>query len=282
VSGGVGKAVMGRRMVYWLRKRGLIIITAISLTGNVVAGFLLYRDWGAVPVEHEQRVSSGGAVDYEVFRREWGKAWLGLEVTDVTGEVASRYGLDRAEGAWVRGVTAGSPGQKADIGVGDVILSFNGRKIRSAKQFQNDVSGSEVGSEVYMCVARDDYRVTVYAVPEERPGYLMAVGKAFPWLGVEVAEVVFGSDEAERLEEAGKGGGVLVEKVSAKSPAEKAGLQEGDVIMSFNSRKTRTLREFLSDLAGCEAGDEVRMCIMRGDYRVTTYVTLETLLWREI
>ena len=129
-----------------------------------------------------------------------------------------------------------------------------------------------------MCVAKDDYRLTVYAVPEERPSYLMPATKAFPRLGIEVAEVTFGSDEAEKLEEAGKAGGVLVEMILANSPAEKAGLQEGDVIMSFNSRKTRTLREFLSDLAGCQAGDQVRMCIIRNDYRMTIYVTLEKIL----
>ena len=273
---------MGAEMVYWSRKSSLIIVTAISLTGNLVATFVLYRDSPIAAVNHENDLAKAGPLDYEAFKRQWGKAWLGLEVADVTAEVASRYALDRAEGAWVRSVAARSPAQKADIGVGDVILSFNGRKIRTAKQFRSDVSGSEVGSEVYMCLAKDDYRLTVYAVPEERPSYLMPAGNAFPWLGIEIAEVAFGSEEAERLEEAGKAGGVLVEVVWARSPAAKAGLQEGDVIMSFNSRKTRTLREFLSDLAGCEAGDEVRMCIMRGDYRVTTYATLEMLLWREI
>ena len=57
--------------------------------------------------------------------------------------------------------------QKADIANGDVILSFNGRKIRTPEQFRNDLSGSEVGSKVYMCVAKGDYRITVYTVPEK-------------------------------------------------------------------------------------------------------------------
>ena len=131
--------------------------------------------------------------------------------------------------------------------------------------------GSGVGTEVYMCVARDDYRMTVYALPEAR---VNPVTKAFPWLGIEVGEVPFGSAEAHKIEEAGKAGGVLVERILQDSPAEKADLQEGDIIMSFNSRKTRTLPEFLTDLAGAKAGDQVRMCIMRGDIRKTVYATL--------
>ena len=262
-------------MVLLLRKNWLIVVTIISLTLNVIAAFFLYQDSKTTLESHERNLIKAEPLDYESFKSQWGNAWLGLEVTDVTPEVAARKALDRAEGAYVKTVAAGSPAQKADIAPTDVVLSFNGRKIRTAKQFKSDLAGSEVGSEVYMCVAKDDYRITVYAVPVLRPSYLTPATNTFPRLGIEITEVTFGSDEAEKLEEAGKAGGVLVEMVLADSPAEKAGLQEGDVIMSFNSRKTRTLREFLSDLAGCQAGDQVRMCIIRDDYRMTIYVTLE-------
>ena len=262
-------------MRYFLRKNWLIVVTVISLILNVIGGFLLYQDSQNRVDSHEKGLIKQPALDYENLKGQWGKAWLGLEVADVTAEIAARAALDRAEGAWVTSVAAGSPAQKADIAPGDVILSFNGRKIRRPQQLRSDVAGSEVGNEVYMCVAKKDYRVTVYAVPEERPSYLPPVTRAFPWLGIEVAEVAFGSEEAKKLEEADKAGGVLVEKVIRNSPAEKAGLQEGDVIMSFNSRKTRTLREFLSDLAGAQAGETIRTCIVRGDYRKTIYVTLE-------
>ncbi|HIJ70616.1 MAG TPA: PDZ domain-containing protein [Planctomycetes bacterium] len=262
-------------MGYWLRKNRLIAVTIISLALNVVAAFIIYQDSKITIDSHEKNLIKAEPLDYETFKNRWGNAWLGLEVADVTLEVALRKSLDRAEGAYVKTVAAGSPAQKADIAPTDVILSFNGRKIRTPEQLQSDLSGSEVSGEVYMCVAKDDYRLTVYAVPEERPAYLTPVTKTFPRLGIEVAEVTFGSDEAEKLQEAAKAGGVLVEMVLADSPAEKAGLQKDDVIMSFNSRKTRTLREFLSDLAGCQPGDNVRMCIMRDDYRKTIYVTLE-------
>jgi len=262
-------------MGYWLRKNWLIAVTIISLALNVIAAFIICQDSKITIDKHEKNLIKAEPLDYETFKDQWGSAWLGLEVADVTPEQASRKALDRAEGAYVKSVAAGSPAQKADITPTDVILSFNGRKIRTAKQFQSDLSGSEVGNEVYMCVAKDDYRLTVYAVCEERPSYITPATNTFPRLGIEVAEVTFGSDEAQKLEEAGKAGGVLVEMVLADSPAQKADLQEGDVIMSFNSRKTRTLREFLSDLAGCQPGDNVRMCIMRDDYRKTIYVTLE-------
>jgi len=262
-------------MRYFLRKNWLIIVTIISLTLNAIAAFLLYQNPKTTLDIYDKSVIKQLPLDYETFKDQWGKAWLGLDVTDVTPDVAARASLYRVDGAYVKSVAPDSPAQKAGLAPGDVVLSFNGRKIRTPKQFQNDLLGSEVGSEVYICVAKDDHRVTVYAVPEKRPLYFPAVNKTFPLVGIKVSEIAFGSERVEKLEELGKPGGVLVEKVIAGSPAEKAELEEGDIIMSFDSRPVRNLREFLSDLAGAQPGQTVSMCLMRAAYRKTVYVTLE-------
>ena len=125
-------------MGYWLRKNWLIVITITSLTLNVIVAFFLYQDSKIIVDNHEKNLIKQLPLDYESFKDQWGSAWLGLDVTNVTPEIAARAELDRAEGAYVKTVVAGSPAQKADIAPGDVTLSFNGRKIRAAKQFQND------------------------------------------------------------------------------------------------------------------------------------------------
>jgi serine protease Do len=259
----------------FVRKNWLIILTIISLSLNVIAVFVLYRNSKTITDSHEKNLIKVEPLDYETFKAQWGNAWLGLEVSEVTPEIAAAVRLDKVQGALVKTVVPASPADKANIEPGDVIVSFNGRKIRTAGQLQGDLLGSEIGSEVYMCVVKGDYTITVYVVPVERPSYLPPVTKALPWLGAKVSEVLFGSDEAQKLEEVGKAGGILVEEVIRNSPAEEAGLQADDIIMSFNSRKTRTVREFLSDLAGSEPGDEIPMCIIREDIRKTLYVTLE-------
>jgi len=262
-------------MRYFLKNNWLALVTVTSLTLNVIIGILLYQDSKIIAINHEKNLIKQLPLDYDAFITQWGKAWLGLEVSQVGGEIAAAVRLDKEQGALVKSVAPGSPADQVNIQSGDVIVSFNGRKIRDVKQLQGDLLGSEIRTEVYMCVVKGDYTVTVYVVPEERPTYLALPVKPFPWLGVKVSEVVFGSEKATKLEEVGKAGGILVEDVMHDSPAEKADLQEGDIIMSFNSRKTRTLREFLSDLGGSDAGDQVRMCIMRDDIRKTIYVTLE-------
>ncbi|MFH1505298.1 MAG: PDZ domain-containing protein [Candidatus Omnitrophota bacterium] len=262
-------------MNYFFKKNWLIIAIIISFAFNVIAAYFLYQDSKIINDKHEKSIIKQEPLDYENFKNQRGNAWLGLGVVDVTPEAAARVMIDRPEGALVESVLSNSPAQKANIEVGDIILSFNGRKIRTPQQLRSDMLGSEVGSEVYMCVAKEEYRITVYIVPQERPSYLSSPMKTFPWLGVFVSDVIFGSEEADKIEKAGKAGGVLVEEVIPDSPAQKAGLLKDDIITSFNNRKTRTLREFLSDLAGVEPGEEARMCIMREDTRKTIYVILE-------
>ena len=210
-----------------------------------------------------------------LFFQQSERAWLGFEAADVTPQIAGIAGLDKVQGAVVQRVAANSPAEKAGLLRGDIIMSLNGRRVRTAEELRNDISGLEVGAKAQMCVTREDYyRTTVYAIPETAPSWLPREEKTAPWLGVRVSEVAPGSSESSELEDHGKEGGVLVEQVGPGSPADKAGLQPGDVIMSFNSRKVRTVREFLIDLSGAEVGDRVRLCIMRGDIRKTLYTVL--------
>lgn len=201
--------------------------------------------------------------------------WLGLEVTGVTLEIARTIGLRHPQGALVQRVIPGSPAEEAGIQPGDVILSLNDKRIRTPKELKSDLSGVEIGKEVKMCVGRQDYRTTIYATPIGAPPWVPREDKISPYLGVEVTEVNPESKEASGLEESGKDGGVLVKRVMSGSPAEEAGMETGDVIMSFNYRKVKTVREFLTDLRGAEVGGQVQMCIMRGDIRKTVYPVLQ-------
>jgi len=200
--------------------------------------------------------------------------WLGLYVTDVTVEVAIKAGLDKVQGAVIQSVIFGSPACKAGLQSGDIIMSLNGKRVRTAEEFKNDISGLDVDSEIKMCITREDYRTTINVVIEPAPDWYPRENKISPWLGVEVSEVISEKDE-KNLEDLGKEGGVLVKKVFPGSPADKAGIEPDDVLMSFNYRKLRTVREFITEVYGAEAGDRIRICLMRGDIRKTVYPVLE-------
>jgi len=216
-------------------------------------------------------------------------AWLGLEVINTPKETAENSGLGGGEGSLsrdteftgghgvlVKKVIPDSPAEKAGIQVGDIIVSLNGRRIRSAREFRNDISGIKVGTQIKMCIVRGTYRTTIYAITSEAPtNFPDERNKISPWLGIKVAEIDSESSEMGNLKDLGKEGGVFVEEVAQGSPAEKVGLLPGDVIMSFNYRKIRSVNEFLTDLSGCMPNDKIRLCIMRGDIRLTLYPVLE-------
>ena len=129
-------------------------------------------------------------------------------------------------------------------------------------------------TEINMCITREDYRTTINVVIEPAPEWYPRENKISPWLGVEISEVISETDE-KNLEDLGKEGGVLVKKVFPGSPAFKAGIEPDDVLMSFNYRKLRTVREFITELNGAGTGDRIRICLMRGEIRKTLYPVLE-------
>jgi len=92
---------------------------------------------------------------------------------------------------------------------------------------------------------------------------------ATPWIGIDAMDVdtvvaaQLGLDEAK---------GVLVTKVYAGSPAEEAGVERGDVIISFNRQKVKTLADLKGILAGADPGDHVRVCLYRDEARISVYV----------
>ena len=250
-----------------------VIVTLISTVLCVfIIGFLRYLLYSDT-----QEKSSGLQTVSQTFSLDQSQRavpWLGLELTDVTTEVAIKAGLDKVQGALVQQVVFGSPACKAGMQPGDIIMSLNGRRIRTAKEFRNDILGFDVGSEIEMCITREDYRTTIYAVVEPAPDWFPRENKISPWLGVEVGAVSSEKDE-QSLKDLGKDGGVLVKRVYPGSPAGKAGIEPEDVLMSFNYRKVRTVTEFLIDLYGAEAGDRIRICLMRGEIRKTVYPILE-------
>ena len=213
-------------------------------------------------------------ISFAEFTAGIGSGWIGIEARDVTEQEAMAARLDRVEGAMVVRVIPGSPSEKAEFTPSDIIVSFNGRKIRNSRQLQNDIAGAALGNEVKLCVVRDDYRMTLMVVPVEIPPGYPKYSPVCPWLGLEVAQINEESREWLALEEAGKDGGVVVVSVYKDGPAEKVGFLEKDIIMSFNNRKVTSLRQFFADLCGADAGDTARICLIRGDIRKTLYPTL--------
>ena len=84
-----------------------------------------------------------------------GKARLGIDAEDLTGQLGAYFGIPEGEGILVRNVNADSPAEKAGVKAGDVITTFNGERIRTAGELREKLAGIEAGKSVTLGLHRN-------------------------------------------------------------------------------------------------------------------------------
>tara|TARA_Y100000591_G_scaffold330714_1_gene362499 strand:+ start:604 stop:2007 length:1404 start_codon:yes stop_codon:yes gene_type:complete len=99
-------------------------------------------------------------IDQLIEFGETKRGWLGVRIQDVTKEIAEVEQLDEARGALVASVAENSPSDKAGVKAGDIILEFNGQKIREMKELPIIVAKTEVGKKVEVKIWRNKNEIT--------------------------------------------------------------------------------------------------------------------------
>ena len=94
-------------------------------------------------------------IDQLVKFGETKRGWLGVRIQDVTKEIADVENLGEPRGALVASVAENSPSQKAGVEAGDIILEFNGEKIKEMKELPTIVARTEVGKNVKVKIWRN-------------------------------------------------------------------------------------------------------------------------------
>jgi serine protease Do len=196
-------------------------------------------------------------------------SYLGVGVRDIDAESKKSLNLKEERGAEITSVEPGAPADKAGLKQGDVVLEYNGQRIEGTQQFIRMVRETPAGREVKIVVSRSGSPFTVSAQPGEAKHRLQAgpriitmptfsgpgpQGRPFTidvprammsWtsgtLGIE-AETL----DSQLAEFFGVKQGVLVRSVAKSTPAEKAGLRAGDVIVKVDETKVSAPREVTS------------------------------------
>ena len=99
--------------------------------------------------------SAKAVIDQLIEFGETKRGWLGVRIQDVTKEIADVEELDEPRGALVASVAANSPSDKAGVKNGDIILEFNGEKIKEMKELPIIVARTEVGKKVEVKIWRN-------------------------------------------------------------------------------------------------------------------------------
>lgn len=220
---------------------------------------------------------------------------IGATITEVTPDDAAGI----AGGVRIQQVQEGSPAASAGFQTGDVVVEFDGERVRGTQQFTRLVQETPSGREVEAVVLRDGTRQTlrvtpqagrggaaprVQVLPRQEPFRSPAPG--FEWFfspdvlqprppsaGARLGVSVITLDD-QLAEYFGVDEGVLVTSVDAGSPAAAAGLRAGDVLLQVGARTVRAPADVTAALETAGAGASIELQVMRDRKRTKLQATL--------
>jgi serine protease Do len=220
----------------------------------------------AIPIDDATRVSDQLRSSGRVTRGR-----IGVQIDQVTKEVAESIGLGKAQGALVRSVEAGAPAEKAGVEAGDIIVKFDGKPIERMSDLPRMVGNTKPGSKSNLTVFRrgayKDLGLTIAEIEPTVAPVRVAVEKeektkasgAAQSLGLTVGELT----DAQKKEFKVKGG-VRVE--AAADGAARAGLREGDVIVAIANAEVENVREFEAAIGKIDKTKPVNVLFRRGEW----------------
>jgi serine protease Do len=243
----------------------------INLRGEVVGinSQILSRSGGfmgisfAIPMDEATRVADQLRASGRVVRGR-----IGVQIGEVTKEVAESLGLGKAAGALVRSVESGGPAEKAGVEPGDIITRFEGKPVDKSTDLQRIVGGTKPGTkaglQVYRRGSSRDLSVTVAELEPERSRRAAAPeAPAAPTAAVGALGLTLSTLNEEGKRELKLKGGVRVEAV--EGAAARAGLREGDVIVAVANTEVADVKQFEAAVAKLDKSRPVNVLFRRAD-----------------
>ena len=253
----------------------------------------------ALPAAFAQRAHSAESV---VVQR--GGSYLGIGVEDIDSAKAKELKLKEERGALITSVTPDGPAAKAGIKEGDVVMEYNGTPVQGTEQLQRLVHETPAGREVRIVVSRNGALQTLTATVAEHKGAVitgpngdwsfampqnpnfqmpqmpampeMPTVPNMPFFMQGSALGIYGEplgQEPQLAEFFGVKEGVLVKSVTRNSPAAKAGIKAGDVIVKIDDSPISTTRDISMAL---HAGHGARtVTVVRNKKEMPIQVILE-------
>ncbi len=224
------------------------INTAISAQGQGIAF--------AIPIDQVKQILPQLKATGQVSR-----SWLGVQIQEVTPELAKISGLTSPHGALIREVLHDSPAKKAGIEAGDIVTEFEGKTVESSGSLQVMAGLAGVGKTVQLTLYRDGKPRKVSLLLEEMPkeGKVASTtpkqngsNTAIDALGMEVANAANGIE------------GALITKVDQQSIAAYSGIEPNDVIIKLNNSMIKNAAALVKLVKDAPKDSILRIYLKRG------------------
>jgi len=264
------------QMTSWIVASATAVALGAVGAGTFVSGQSQKWDTDAPKMAQVARVFGGGGAQIGVSIRDFNEDEL------KAGKVTT--------GVVIEDVETDGPAQKAGFKAGDIVVEFDGERVRSTRQFMRLVQETVAGRSVTAAVTRDGQRLTLnvqpraggsfkffdgsgdfsFAIPPPKVAPPMAMKRDFfppdfeslvgasGQLGISVDEL-----SPQLSEYFGTKEGVLVTTVRDGSNASKAGVKAGDVITSLNGGTVTSASDLRRRAQRLEGGDEFTLGVVR-------------------
>ena len=219
----------------------------------------------SIPMDEAVRVSDQLRSTGRVSRGR-----IGVQIEQVSKEVAESIGLGKPVGALVRGVEAGSPAEKAGVEAGDIITKFDGKVLEKSSDLPRMVGGTKPGTKSTLTVFRrgssKELTVTIAEIEADKPAVKTSSREEKPKastagqaVGLAVSELTDAQKKEFKLK-----GGVKVE--AAIEAAARAGLREGDIILSLANMEIMSVKDFEAALGKQDKNKPLNLLFRRGEW----------------
>lgn len=217
----------------------------------------------AIPINSAQRV-----LDQLINKGSITRAWLGVIIGELTQEKAEYFGIKPFSGVLINDVVKGGPSE-GRLQEDDVILSVGGQSTPRVRELQDAIQYRKAGEVVQLDVLRTGQHITVEITLSERPsdeqlGQMTPTpqsGQPQKALGLTVQ--ANSQDLAKQLD-LGTTEGVIITQIESGSPADLAGLQPGEAIVSVNNRAIHTVADWNQAVSQLKSGSLVALRVIHG------------------
>jgi len=215
------------------------------------------------------------------------RGWIGVQIQDVTPEIAKNLGLPAASGALVADVTKGGPAEKVGFKQGDVILSYNGRDIIKVRDLPIAVAGTPVGNKAEVKLWRQGSQMTLEPVVAAMPDTQQLAKADSPAAGGDSGQAQATHSMGLKLSmltpdlrrQAGVPAavnGVIVTDIADDSPFADIGVQAGDVIVAVNQQPAVSPQDVAAklDALNKQKGGNRTLLLLINRHGINQYVAL--------
>ncbi len=213
----------------------------------------------AIPINRAEKIISDLIQYGEVVH-----AWVGITVQELDDRISQYLDIPDTGGVMVKEIFPSGPAYKAGIREGDIIVSLNGRKIESLKDYQTLLKGCSSGDTIKLGLWRN-----------KRKEFVEVLAQTFPTaLAMDLADKLLGISVENLSGKAGADQGVVITKIRRRSYLARIGVRTGDIIRQLDEVSINSVDDFKKAIIKYRHKASLVVLLQRGRYLYNFVVKL--------